>query len=128
MWKASIAVNHSDGVIELRDKDLAEDLIACTESTQAGEDFTVGGTVASTISFTIFNEMIPDPDKILTPYGRKQKKLKSDTRMVPRYPDIQWMGARITPKVGLELSDPKEITYGDLVEYKYGNLDKMLVP
>ena len=54
-----------------------------TESSQAGEDFTVGSVVASHIEFKVLNKA--------------------------EYADIDWEGATVIPTVGLLLSsDPAE--------------------
>jgi len=74
-FEAKIQIQHSKGVLELSDKDLAQGTLIYTESSQAGEEFTVGGTVASDISFTILNK--------------------------PEYNDIQFMGATVFVNIGL---------------------------
>ena len=66
--------------------------------------------------------MMPSPDRILTPYSRKNETLISDDHMIPRYPNVQWGGARITPMVGLEMEESSGTTYNDLQKYTYKEL------
>lgn len=61
-FKTIIEIQHSQGVLFLSDRDLALGTLVYTESSQAGEDFTIGSTVASNISFTILNK--PEYDNI----------------------------------------------------------------
>lgn len=74
-FEAKIQIQHSKGVLELSDKDLAQGTLIYTERSQAGEEFTVGGTVASDLKFSILNK--------------------------PEYEDIQFMGATVTCNIGL---------------------------
>ncbi len=55
-FKTLIQIQHSTGTIELTDKDIVGGSIIFTESTQTGDDFTIGGTVASTLEFDIFRK------------------------------------------------------------------------
>lgn len=57
LFEAKIQIQHSKGVLDLTDKDLVQGTLAYTESSQSGENFTIGGTVASDISFTILNKL-----------------------------------------------------------------------
>ncbi|HHX59372.1 MAG TPA: hypothetical protein GX707_01340, partial [Epulopiscium sp.] len=77
--KAEIKINHSQGELILTDKDLALGSLTYTESSQAGEEFTIGSTVASDVSFTILNK--------------------------PEYDDINFMGATVTCNIGLQLKE-----------------------
>ena len=81
-FEAKIQIQHSKGVLELSDKDLAQGTLIYTESSQAGEEFTVGGTVASDISFSILNK--------------------------PEYNDIQFMGATVLVNIGLLIQEGAE--------------------
>lgn len=74
-FEAKIQIQHSKGVLELDDKDLVQGTLIFSESTQPGEEFTIGGTVASDISFSILNK--------------------------PEYNDIQFMGATVLCSIGL---------------------------
>ena len=56
LFEAHITINHSQGTLELTDADIMLGTLAYSESSQAGEEFTVGGTVASDIKFTILNK------------------------------------------------------------------------
>lgn len=78
-FEAKIQIQHSKGVLELSDKDLAQGTLIYTESSQSGEEFTVGGTVASDISFSILNK--------------------------PEYNDIQFMGATVFVSIGLQVQE-----------------------
>lgn len=75
LLEATIQIQHSKGVLNLSDKDLVAGTLIHTESSQAGEEFTIGSTVASDISLTILNK--------------------------PEYEDINFMGATITCNIGL---------------------------
>ncbi len=75
LFEARIQIQHSKGVLNLFDKDLALGTLVYTEGSQAGEEFTIGSTVASDISFTILNK--------------------------PEYEDIKVIGATVTCNIGL---------------------------
>lgn len=70
-----IQIDHSQGTLNLTDKDLALGTLIYTEGSQPGEEFTVGGAVASDIKFTIMNK--------------------------PEYKDVNFMGARVFVNIGL---------------------------
>lgn len=74
-FKAKIRINHSEGELVLTDKDISLGSLIYTEGSQAGEDFTIGGTVASDLSVTILNK--------------------------PEYENIKFIGARITGTISL---------------------------
>lgn len=82
LFECKIQIQHSKGVLELSDKDLAQGTLIFSESTQPGEEFTVGGTVASDISFSILNK--------------------------PEYNDIQFMGATVLVNIGLLVQEGAE--------------------
>lgn len=75
IFKVIVQIQHSTGVLDLTDKDIVGGSIIYTESSQAGEEFTIGSTVASDISFTILNK--------------------------PEYENITFMGATVTCNIGL---------------------------
>lgn len=77
--KANIQIQHSKGVLFLSDKDLVLSTLKFSEGTQTGEEFKMGGTVASDILFTILNK--------------------------PEYKDIDFMGARILGTISLLLRE-----------------------
>jgi len=79
LLEAKIQIQHSKGVLNLSDKDLVTGTLIYTEGSQAGEEFTIGSTVASDISFTILN--------------------KSE------YDDINFMGSMVTCSIGLEVKE-----------------------
>ncbi len=75
LFEVKIQIHHSQGVLDITDKELAQGTLIYTESSQAGEEFTIGSTVASDISFTILNK--------------------------PGYEDIQFIGATVFCNIGL---------------------------
>lgn len=48
-----IRIEHSGGRIDLVDKDIMMDSFVYTDGSQPSDDFTIGGTVASTVEFTL---------------------------------------------------------------------------
>ena len=56
VFQANIQIQHSQGVLNLGDADIAQGSLSYTEASQAGEDFTVGGVVASDLSVEILNK------------------------------------------------------------------------
>ena len=79
LFKSAIQIQHSKGVLHLSDKELAQGTLTYTESSQAGEEFTIGSTVASDISFTILNKA--------------------------EYDDIKFTGATVTCNIGLQVEE-----------------------
>ena len=79
LFECKIQIQHSKGVLELSDKDLVHGTLIYTEATQPGEEFTIGSTVASDISFTILNKL--------------------------EYEDIVFMGATVLVNIGLQVQD-----------------------
>lgn len=79
LFESIIQIQHSTGVLNLSDKDLAVGTLTYTESSQAGEEFTIGSTVASDISFTILNK--------------------------PEYENITFMGSTVTCSIGLQVKE-----------------------
>lgn len=75
IFKCQIVINHSQGTLILEDKDLVQGSLLYTEGSQAGEEFTIGSTVASDLSFSIMNK--------------------------PEYKDINFIGSRVTPTISL---------------------------
>lgn len=82
VFKATIQIQHSTGVLDLIDKDIVGGSMIYTEGSQAGEEFTVGGTVASDFTIEIMNK--------------------------PEYENINFMGATIIPTIGLLLKDGQD--------------------
>jgi hypothetical protein len=70
--KMEIKIQHDDGILELTDNDLVLGSLSISEFSQPGEDFIVGGAVASKLSFSIFNkdeyENIDFTDAVIRPY------------------------------------------------------------
>lgn len=77
-FKLQIEIQHSSGTLYLTDKDIIGGTVVYTEGSQPGEDFTVGGTVASTFNFDLI---------------RKEE-----------YADIEFDGATVIPQIGLLLN------------------------
>ncbi len=57
IFKLSVQIQHSSGVLELTDKDIVGSSVAFTESSQVGDDFNIGGVVASTLDIEIFRKV-----------------------------------------------------------------------
>ena len=79
LFECKIQIEHSQGTLYLDDKDLVAGSLTYAESSQAGEEFTIGGTVASDISFTILNK--------------------------PEYENIVFMGATVFVNIGLQVQE-----------------------
>ncbi len=77
VFEAKIQIQHSRGVLDLTDADIVGGSLIYNESSQAGEDFTIGGTVASDLSVTILNK--------------------------PEYANYDFAGATITASIGLDI-------------------------
>ena len=82
IFECKIQIEHSQGTLYLDDKDLVLNTLTYTESSQAGEEFTIGSTVASHFSIKIFN--------------------------VPEYANIIFEGATVIPTVGLLLDEAED--------------------
>lgn len=95
-FKTIVEIQHSTGVLFLYDKDLVSGVLEYTESSQSGDEFTIGSTVASDISLTLFNR--------------------------PEYANINFMGATIIVTTGLEVVPGMGLTYEQLKEYTYDEL------
>ncbi|HZK00981.1 MAG TPA: hypothetical protein VFC79_13270, partial [Tissierellaceae bacterium] len=74
-FSCNITIEHSNGTLELTDKDISQGSLIYTESSQNGDEFTIGSTVASDISLSILKK--------------------------PEYEDIQFMGATLFVTIGL---------------------------
>lgn len=96
VFEAKIQIQHSLGVLDLTDADIVSGSLVYKESSQSGEDFTIGGTVASNVEFAILNK--------------------------PEYADIEFMGATVLVSIGLELMQGMGLTYEDLKQYTYEQL------
>ncbi|MGF7059294.1 hypothetical protein [Brassicibacter mesophilus] len=95
-FKIVIEIQHSQGVLILSDKDIVGGTLIYNESSQSGEEFTVGATVASTIEFEILNK--------------------------PEYENISFMGATVIATVGLETIQGMNLTFEDLKQYTFEEL------
>ena len=56
VFKLDIRIEHSKGTLKLTDKDIAQNTLVFEDATQSGDEFTVGGTFASNIDFTLVNK------------------------------------------------------------------------
>ena len=74
-FELDIKIYHSNGVLKLSDKDIVQGSLIHSESSQYGEDFTIGGVVASDISMEILRK--------------------------PEHEDVDFMGARLEIIIGL---------------------------
>ncbi|HZJ99354.1 MAG TPA: hypothetical protein VFC79_05085, partial [Tissierellaceae bacterium] len=74
-FTCDIKIEHSQGTLNLTDVDLSQGSLIYSESSQTGDEFNIGSTIASDISFTIFKK--------------------------PEYADIQFMGATVFVTIGL---------------------------
>ena len=74
-FTCDIRIEHSQGTLNLTDEDLSMGSLTYTEATQSGDEYTIGSTVASDVSFTIFKK--------------------------PEYENIQFMGATVFATIGL---------------------------
>lgn len=79
LFKIDVRIKHSKGILDLTDKDIMIGSTSYSEASQTGENFTIGGAVASTFSISILNK--------------------------PEYEDINFMEAIITPTVSLLLQE-----------------------
>lgn len=77
-----VDIEHEQGEIELEIEDISLGGFTYNSKTQSGDDFTIGGTVASDISISFFNN--------------------------EEFSDIDFTGAIISPKIGLLLNDSNE--------------------
>lgn len=82
-FRSAIQIQHSTGVLNLTDKDIVSGSLLYTESSQAGEEFTMGGTVMSDITFVILNN--------------------------PEYAGIDFTGATVIPTIGLQVRESIDI-------------------
>ena len=80
-FMATVEIQHSSGTLTLTDKDIVGGSMIYNESSQAGEEFTIGGTVASDFSIKIFNKT--------------------------EYKDVNFEGATVIPTIGLLLDEDR---------------------
>ena len=86
LFDCQIEIQHEDGTLELDNEDLSIGSLVYNSATQSGEEFTIGGVVASNIELAIFNK--------------------------PEYDSIDFSGAIIRVNVGLDISsEDSEDTY-----------------
>ncbi len=77
-FKISIEIQHSAGTLTLSDENIVSGSLRLNESSQVGNDFTIGGVSASTLEFELIRKA--------------------------EYSEIEFEGATIIPQVGLLLS------------------------
>lgn len=82
VFQAKLQIQHSKGVLDLDDKDIALGSLIYNEASQAGEDFTIGGVVASDLTVNILNK--------------------------PEYENLTFVGATLTASIGLEINKEEE--------------------
>ena len=85
LFECKIQIEHSQGTLYLTDNDLVLGSLSFTEATQPREEFTVGGTVASDISFTILNK--------------------------PEYENIKFIGATVFVNIGLQIQEGVDVHF-----------------
>lgn len=111
-FKTSIQIQHSAGVLDLTDKDIIGGSILFTENSQSGQDFTIGGVVASTFDVTILNKTDGiDGDFIVDNLNIAVDDMLQDVDWYDEYNTINFEGATIIPQIGLLLSEPEEQDY-----------------
>ena len=74
----SVQIAHSQGTLLLQDEDVVMGSLSLTESSQAGEEFTIGGVVAKSLRLEILNK--------------------------PAYVGYDFTGAVVTPIVSLDVT------------------------
>ncbi|HZJ99461.1 MAG TPA: hypothetical protein VFC79_05625 [Tissierellaceae bacterium] len=98
LFEINIRIEHNGDTFYLTDEDIEQGSFSYENSTQSGDDFTIGGTVASTIKFNLVNKA--------------------------EYDGIDFVGARAYPTVGIEVrgeidahfiqpSQPSRMPHGD---------------
>lgn len=111
-FKTSIQIQHSAGVLDLTDKDIIGGSIIFTENSQSGQDFTIGGVVASTFDVEILNKTDGiDGDFIVDNLNIAVDDMLQDVDWYDEYNTINFEGATIIPQIGLLLSEPEEQNY-----------------
>ena len=107
--KMKIEIQHSAGVLDLTDKDIVGGSIILTENSQSGQDFTVGGAVASTFDVTIFNKTDGiDGDFIVDNLNIAVDDMLQPVDWYDEYNSINFEYATVIPQVALLLSNPEE--------------------
>lgn len=103
IFELNIRIVHEDGILDLTDKDIGLGSFKVVDSSQSGEEFTIGGVVAKHLEFTLVNK--------------------------DKYDNINFIGAKVIPTVKilireaidahfLQPSQPsKMLGFDDLWEY-----------
>jgi hypothetical protein len=109
-FKISIEIQHSAGTLTLSDEDIITGSLRLNESSQAGNDFTIGGVVASTLEFDIVNKT----DSIHGTFLVDSLNIIVDDMLrtvdwYDEYSGINFEGATIIPQVGLLLSENPDV-------------------
>ncbi len=111
-FKTSIQIQHSAGTMDLTDKDIIGGSIFFTENSQSGQDFTIGGVVASTFDVEIINKTDGiDGNLIVDNLNIAVDDMLQDVDWYDEYNTINFEGATIIPQVALLLSEPEEQDY-----------------
>lgn len=79
VFKLEVRIEHSTGTLVLDDKDIVQGSFHVNESSQSGDEFTLGGTVGSDMEISILK--------------------------IPEYEDIDFIGAKIVPTVGIFIEE-----------------------
>jgi len=126
MFKSSIEIQHSAGVLTLTDKDIILGTMQIDESSQSGQNFTVGGIVAGTFNVEIVNKT----DSINGSFTVDNILVTVDEMLhtVDYYEDyvgINFEGATIIPQVALQVSESPEVwEYVPLGKFKIDEVNK----
>ncbi|HBD63508.1 MAG TPA: hypothetical protein DC038_03630 [Clostridiales bacterium] len=110
MFRFSLTIYHSAGTLVLEDKDVVLGSMQLIENSQSGEDFNVGGVVASTFSIDINNKT----DGIDGQFIVDNLNIIVDDMLRPvdwyeDYTGINFEGAILLPQVGLLLDEDNDI-------------------
>lgn len=109
-FRTLIQIQHSAGVLELDDKDIVGGSMLLTESSQSGEDFTVGGVVASTFDIEIFNKTNGiDGYFLVDDILIAVDDMLHEVDWYDEYTGINFEGATIIPQVGLLVDEVNDI-------------------
>ena len=108
-WKAQVDIQHSGGVLTLYDEDLISGTMKIEENSQSGQDFSVGGVVASNFEVTIKNKT----DGITGTYIVDNLNIAVDDMLQPvdwydEYNSISFEYATVIPQIGLLLDEEND--------------------
>lgn len=109
-FKISIEIQHSAGTLTLSDENIITGSLRLNESSSSGNNFTIGGVVASTLEFDIVNKT----DSIHGTFLVDSLNIIVDDMLrtvdwYDEYSGINFEGATIIPQVGLLLSENPDV-------------------